>query len=141
MLVGFGAGQVAGDLVRASLPAGEEHVLVPHALSLVVLRNTGVAFGLLAGLGPVPVVVLAVVVLGVLLYHHAAWSGTGIGQWGVGLMLGGALGNIVERVRFGYVLDYLDIHVWPVFNLADTAVVVGACLLLLALSRPDGTRP
>jgi signal peptidase II len=140
MLVAFGVAQLAAGLVRSSLPAGREHVLVPHVLSLVVLHNTGVAFGLLAGLGPMPVVALGAVVLGVLLYHYSAWARSGAGQWGVGLMLGGALANIVERVRFGYVLDYLDIHVWPVFNLADTAVVVGAGLLLLALSRLNRAR-
>ena len=52
-------------------------------------------------------------------------------------MLGGALSNILERLRAGYVLDYLDVHVWPVFNLADTAIVVGAILLVLALRTPQ----
>jgi signal peptidase II len=135
LLVSAGASQLAGAVVGPSLPLGREHVVVPHVLSLTVVHNTGVAFGLLSGLGPAPVVALAVAVLGVLLYNSAAWSATAAGQWGLGLMLGGALGNVVERVRFGYVLDYLDLHVWPVFNLADTAVVAGAGLLLLALSR------
>jgi len=86
------------------------------------------------------VVGLALTVLGVLLYNRSAWPATGAGQWGLGLMVGGALGNIVERLRFGYVVDYVDVHVWPVFNLADTAIVVGAGLLLLALSRSGGSR-
>ncbi len=140
LLAAVAASQLTGGLVRTSLPVGHEHVVVPHVLSLTTLRNTGVAFGLLSGLGPAPVVGLAVAVLGVLLYNRAAWSGSAAGQWGVGLMLGGALGNIVERLRFGYVLDYLDLHVWPVFNVADTAVVIGAGLLLLALSRSERSR-
>lgn len=131
----LGAGQAAAWLVRSSVPHGAERVLVPHLLSLTVIHNTGVAFGLLAGLGPAAVVALALTVLGVLLYNRAAWPATDAVQWSVGLMAGGALGNIVERLRFGYVLDYLDVHVWPVFNLADTAIVVGAGLLLVALSR------
>jgi signal peptidase II len=56
-------------------------------------------------------------------------------------MLGGALGNITDRLRFGYVVDYLDIHVWPVFNLADTAIVIGAGLLVLALRGGPTTGP
>lgn len=140
LLLSVGASQLAGAVVRSSLPLGREHVVVPHVLSLTAVHNTGVAFGLLSGLGPAPVLVLAAAVLGVLLYNSAAWSSTAAGQWGLGLMLGGALGNVVERVRFGYVLDYLDLHVWPVFNLADTAVVAGAGLLLLALSRPGAGR-
>jgi signal peptidase II len=136
----FGGSQAASWLVRSSLPPGAERVLIPHLVSLTVLHNTGVAFGLLAGLMPATAVVLALTVLGVLVYNRAAWPATIAGQWSVGLMLGGALGNIVERLRFGYVLDYLDVHIWPVFNLADTAIVVGAGLLMIALSRTGGTR-
>jgi signal peptidase II len=140
LTVSFGASQLVGGLVRSSLPVGHERIVVPHVLSLTVLRNTGVAFGLLSGLGPTAVVALALTVLGVLLYNRAAWSATESGQWGLGLMIGGAVGNIVERVRFGYVLDYVDLHIWPVFNLADAAVVIGAGLLLVGLSRPRSHR-
>ncbi len=140
LALALGASQGAGWLVRSSLPAGTERVVVPHIFSLTVLHNTGVAFGLLSRLGTATVVALALTVLGVLLYNRATWSATDAGQWGVGLMLGGALGNVVERLRFGYVLDYFDLHAWPVFNLADTAIVVGAGLLLLALSRSGGSR-
>ncbi len=139
-VVAAGGSQAASWLVRSSLSPGREHVVIPHLLSLTVLHNTGVAFGLLAGLGPGAVVALALTVLGVLLYNRAAWPATKAGQWSVGLMVGGALGNIFERLRFGYVLDYLDVHVWPVFNLADTAIVVGAGLLLLVLSRAGDAR-
>jgi len=139
-VLAFGASLGAGGVAQSSLPAGTERVIVPHVLSLTVVHNTGVAFGLLARLGPAAVVGLALTVLGVLLYNRSAWPATGAGQWGLGLMVGGALGNIVERLRFGYVVDYVDVHVWPVFNLADTAIVVGAGLLLLALSRSGGSR-
>jgi signal peptidase II len=108
-----------------------------------VLHNTGVAFGLLAGLSPIVAVILALTLLGVLFYNRSARQGAPVGHWGLGLMIGGALGNVVERLRFGYVLDYLDLHVWPVFNLADAAVVVGAGLLVVAFSRsanPGGER-
>jgi len=119
---------------------GTEQVVVPHVLSLRVLHNTGVAFGLLAHLSPVATVILALTLLGVVFYNRSAWPVAVAGPWGLGLMLGGALGNIIERLRFGYVLDYLDFHVWPVFNLADAAIVVGAGLLALALSRSGGSR-
>lgn len=140
LVVAFAASQAAGWLVRSSLPVGAERTVIPPVLSLTVLHNTGVAFGLLSRLGPAAVVGLALTVLGVLLYNRSAWPAGTAGQWGVGFMLGGALGNVVERLRFGYVLDYFDFHVWPVFNLADTAIVVGAGLLLFALSRSRGSR-
>lgn len=139
----FGLSLLGGWIVRSALPPGAERVLVPHVLSLRVLHNTGVAFGLLAGLSPIVAVILALTLLGVLFYNRSARQGAPVGHWGLGLMIGGALGNVVERLRFGYVLDYLDLHVWPVFNLADAAVVVGAGLLVVAFSRsanPGGER-
>ncbi len=128
--------------MRSSLSPGAERVVVPHVLSLRAVHNTGVAFGLLAGLPPIAVAILALTLLGAVFYNRGAQPAAAVGRWGLGLMAGGALGNVVERLRFGYVLDYLDVHVWPVFNLADTAIVVGAGLLVLALSvsRPGGER-
>jgi len=122
--------------VRVFVPGGMERVVVPNVLSLRELHNSGVAFGLLPGLSPIAAVILALTLIGVVFYNRGAQSAALVGQWGLGLMIGGALGNIVERLRFGYVLDYLDLHVWPVFNLADATIVVGAGLLVLALSRP-----
>ena len=136
----LGISQVTGWLIRSSLPVGTEQVVVPHVLSLRVLHNTGVAFGLLAHLSPVTTVVLALTLLGVVFYNRSAWPVAVAGPWGLGLMLGGALGNMIERLRFGYVLDYLDFYVWPVFNVADAAIVVGAGLLMLALFRSGGSR-
>lgn len=109
--------------------------MIPHILSFRALHNTGVAFGLLTGLPPAAAVALALTLLGVLFYNRSARPAAAVGHVGLGLMLGGASGNIVERLRFGYVLDYLDVHVWPVFNLADAAIVVGAALLVVALSH------
>ncbi len=131
---------MGGWLIRSSLSVGTEQVVVPHVLSLRVLHNTGVAFGLLAHLSPVATVILALTLLGVVFYNRSAWPLAASGPWGLGLMLGGALGNMIERLRFGYVVDYLDFHVWPVFNLADAAIVIGAGLLVLALSRSGGSR-
>lgn len=122
-------------MARSSLPAGTEQVVIPHILSFRALHNTGVAFGLLTGLPPAAAVALALTLLGVLFYNRSARPAAAVGHVGLGLMLGGASGNIVERLRFGYVLDYLDVHVWPVFNLADAAIVVGAALLVVALSH------
>jgi signal peptidase II len=119
---------------------GTTRVLLPHVLSLAVVHNRGVAFGLLSGLRPFVVVAFALTVLAVIFYNRGAWPGALLGQWGLGCMLGGALGNIVDRLRFGYVVDYFDLHAWPVFNLADTAVVLGAGLLLLALVRSGDPR-
>jgi len=127
-------------MVRALVPSRGSIVVLPHLLSLTLLPNTGVAFGLFGGSHPAALIVLALTILGILFYNKGAWPGTQTGQWGLGLMLGGALSNVLDRVRLGYVVDYLDVHVWPVFNLADAAIVVGAGLLLLALTRSGSSR-
>ncbi len=136
----LGASQGVGWIVRSRIPPGTELVLVPRVLSLTVLHNQGVAFGLLARLPPAGVVALALTVLIVVFYNRDAWPDRPAGQWGLGLVLGGALGNIIDRLRFGYVIDYLDFHVWPVFNLADASIVCGAGLLLLALAKRGSPR-
>jgi signal peptidase II len=134
-VLAFGAAAAAGEAARAHLTLGVERVVIPDVLSLTLLHNTGVAFSLLHGLPPVVTIALALTVLGVAVYNRHAWPRTAAVRWGLGLVLGGAAANVVERLRFGYVIDYLDIHVWPVFNLADCAIVVGAGLLVLALLR------
>jgi signal peptidase II len=133
--------------VTARLAPGTERVLIPRVLSLTLLHNTGIAFSLLRGASPFVIVALALTVLAVALYNRDAWPRTALVGWGLGLVLGGAAANAAERLRFGYVIDYLDVHVWPVFNVADSAVVVGAGLLVWALlsarpaaaARPDDT--
>jgi signal peptidase II len=103
--------------------------------SLNLTQNRGSAMGLLPGgshwLATVGViVVLALVVLG----PRYARGGL-LSWWGLCLLLGGALGNLMDRVRLGYVVDFIDFHWWPVFNVADIAVVCGAGLTAFALAR------
>jgi len=131
-LGGLVIGQATGWAVTRVASAGGERVIIPGVLSLVVLHNRGIAFGLLGRLSPAVAVALALTVLLTLFYNRGAWPGGLAEQWGYGLIVGGALGNVADRLRFGYVVDYLDVHVWPVFNLADAAIVLGAGLLAAA---------
>ncbi len=131
----FGGALAAGAAAGAHLVPGVERVLIPGLLSLTLLHNTGIAFSLLHGLPPALIVALALTVLAVALYNRDGWPRTAAVRLGLGLVVGGAAANVVERLRFGYVIDYLDVHVWPVFNLADSAIVIGAGLLVLALLR------
>lgn len=98
------------------------------------VRNTGAAFGLFAGSGQVVFwVALGVVALALLWFFRS--HGTG-GSWyylGIGLIVGGAVGNLLDRVFRGTVVDYVDLGWWPVFNLADVAIVSGVLSLLLLL--------
>jgi signal peptidase II len=131
-LGGLVASQGIGWAVTRLVVPGEERVLIPGVLSVFVLHNQGVAFGWLGQLSPSVVVGLALTVLAALFYNRGEWPGRSADQWGLGLMVGGALANVVDRLRYGYVVDYLDVHVWPVFNLADAAIVAGVSVLAAA---------
>lgn len=113
---------------------------------LTHLQNTGVAFGLLQDVAFVEVLVVAVFILAVFVYvRHMPWDRVGV-QVAAGLQLGGALGNLTDRVLRGYVTDYLDFYVrwggreyhYPPFNLADACIVVGMVLLLWLVGREPG---
>lgn len=100
------------------------------------MANPGAAFGLLAH----PLLLIGVSLLVILLllfsYRHEMFA-TPAARAALGLMLGGAVGNLLDRMRQGYVTDFIDLRVWPVFNLADSALVVGSLLLVyqVAVSR------
>ena len=117
----------------------EARAILVNFLHIVHFRNTGAAFGLLSGLDPrwvnpllVAVTVLAVAALIAYLYFLPR---RGPAPCGLGLILGGAIGNLIDRARFGYVVDFIDVHWyrhhWPAFNLADIGITVGIFLLIL----------
>jgi signal peptidase II len=129
----FAADQAAKAAVEANLVLGEK-VEVLGPLELTLSHNRGVAFGL-AGGGGAALILLAALALGVIAYLFARNS-TRPGIWvAVGLLTGGALGNLADRVRADAVTDYIDVASWPAFNLADVAITGGVLLLLLFYLR------
>jgi signal peptidase II len=107
-------------------------------LSLEYTENRGIAFGLLSGLGPLVVVapLVVVVIMAVLYLRNAApplWQSIG-----VGLLAGGAFGNLADRLRLGYVVDFVSVGRWPNFNVADSAVTIGAVILVAGWMLVDG---
>jgi signal peptidase II len=122
--------QGAKALIEANLVPGQ-HVDVLGPLDFTLTHNRGVAFGLASGGGTalVALTVAALLFVGVLFARNP----TRPGMWvAVGLLAGGALGNLADRVRAGAVTDYIDVLGWPPFNLADVAITLG--VLALALS-------
>lgn len=125
--------------IAAAIPAGVSVPVIPGIFSLTHVQNRGVAFGLLAGASPLVTILAALTLVLILLYNRGRqFPSSRSAAAGVACMAGGAVGNLVDRLRFGYVVDYLDVHIWPVFNLADVAIVIGAGLLILAFSRDRG---
>lgn len=122
--------QAAKAAIEANLVPGDKmDVLGP--LTLTLAHNDGVAFGLASGGGIalVALTIAALVFVGILFARDPARPGMWVA---IGLLAGGALGNLIDRVRTGEVTDYLDVLSWPPFNLADVAITLG--VLVLALS-------
>lgn len=127
--------QAAKALVEHNLVPGEE-VDVLGPIGLTLSHNSGVAFGLASGGGTrlVLLTVLAIAIVGYVFWR----SPTRPGMWiAAGILAGGALGNLADRVRADAVTDYVQIGSWPAFNLADVAVTAGVVVLALSYLR-DG---
>jgi signal peptidase II len=131
--------QVSKALIVAALgpaqPASSID-LIGGWFSLAYVENRGVAFGLFAGAGPMVLVAAAMTLL-VLGWHVARSPRQPLFQLiAFGLILGGALGNLTDRFRLGYVVDFISVGWWPNFNLADSAICIGVALMLLGWFVP-----
>jgi signal peptidase II len=123
--------QVLKALVTSRFAGGDYAELFGGLVRLDYTRNTGAAFGFLPNGGVLFAGIAVAVILAILLAYRKLGSAPLIVRAALGLVLGGALGNLIDRVRLGYVVDFIDLRWWPVFNLADSAIVVGVLLLLL----------
>lgn len=128
------ADQLTKALVRGSLAPGDQRRLIPGVLALVHTTNTGVAFSAFSGNAAV-VTLLALVVLAALLGFFARYSHQPLLWLAVGLIAGGALGNLIDRLRAGAVTDFIKLPDWPAFNLADSAITIGVVALVLLIGR------
>jgi signal peptidase II len=102
--------------------------LIPQVLDLTLVRNPGVAFGLLSDYAPALFAVITISLVLLFLIANRSRGTSVADRWALSLILGGAIGNWIDRLRFSAVIDFIDFRVWPVFNLADTAITVGVCL-------------
>ena len=134
----FGADQGIKAVVEGSLRVGESVPLVPGFLSLTHIKNDGGAFGILGG-SQVLLLVGSAVAVGVVLWMLLSGPVSGPTTYGCGLILGGAAGNLLDRLRAGEVTDYVQFSFWYIFNAADAAITVGVGLLLLSAFRPEGS--
>ena len=125
--------QATKAIATASLDR-DEKVNVFVGIDLTEVHNRGVAFGALSGGGAI-VVVLIAVALALLLVYFAANSDRPLLWLPVGLVIGGALGNLTDRARLGAVIDFVDPVLWPAFNLADAAIVLGVLALLYVIEE------
>ncbi len=133
--------------IHAHVPMGEAITVIPGVFRLTHVLNTGAAFSLFEGVrSPETVryvlIAVAVVEIAVVL-GFLAKTGRRLSLQTVAfaLILGGALGNLYDRIRLHHVIDFLEVHIvhyhWPDFNIADSCIVIGACLLMIEVLRPQ----
>jgi signal peptidase II len=132
------ADQASKQLLLAYLQkVGAIVPVIDDFFRLVIVWNRGVSFGMLGGDRSLPPWVLSAIAIAVCIglfvwLRRAQGKFTG---WGIGLVMGGAIGNVIDRARWGAVFDFADFHVgqwhWPAFNVADAAIVLGVALMLL----------
>ena len=138
------ADQLSKVWIRSNLATGQS---LPETgfFQLTHVQNSGGAFGLFQGQS-FPLTILASIVIAILLFyvffisHRFPFLDNMPGKAVLGLVLGGAIGNLIDRLRFGYVTDFIDVGIWPAFNIADSAVTVGVIIIayfLLSLARAE----
>jgi signal peptidase II len=132
------ADRAAKLIMLKVMSVGESIKVIPDIFHITLVFNSGAAFGLLKGRAAFFVIVSTLVITCIILF---AWRDKGMSRIlavSLGFILGGALGNLVDRLTFGYVVDFFDFRVWPVFNIADSAITTGVGLLALSLAMKRG---
>jgi signal peptidase II len=117
----------------------DESVTVAGPLEIHRVQNSGIAFGLFPSATSVVIVLTTVAVAWMLFFFARSGSRHPVIPAALGLLIGGSLANLVDRVRLGHVTDFLDLGWWPAFNLADTFIVLGVGILLATLIAADGS--
>jgi signal peptidase II len=124
--------RITKHIVRGHIGYLQSRTVIPGVLRLVNYRNTGVAFDFLSGAGPVVIIIEGLALLALLVYF--ARNPTRRGLWiPTGLLVGGALGNLLDRLIDGSVTDFIKFPDWPAFNAADISITVGVITLLIVL--------
>ena len=123
--------------VVASRLAIDEDVRVVGPLSIHHVQNSGIAFGLFSSATPIVIVLTGLAVAWMLAFFARSGARHPLLPVSLGLVIGGSLSNLIDRVRLGHVTDFLDLRFWPAFNLADSFIVVGVAILLATLVAAD----
>lgn len=123
--------QVSKIYVRNLLSPGDSLPVIKGFLYITHIQNKGAAFGFLGGRQLLFVIVTILSIALIAVYYFKARESHPLFNLALGLEVGGAIGNLIDRLRFGGVTDFLNVRVWPVFNVADTAIVAGVVLLIL----------
>ena len=125
--------QLAKFLIRKNLQLNESLPVIKNIFHLTYLKNTGSAFSLFQGYNPVFIFFSVIVMIAIFCFIKKVKENEKIMQFAVGLLLGGTSGNLIDRVIYGRVTDFIDFRIWPVFNVADSAVTVSVIIFIILL--------
>jgi signal peptidase II len=127
--------QLTKFLVRNNFELNQSISIINNIFNFTYIQNTGAGFGILKTQTAI-LVFISIAVLGVILYNFdKIKSKETLLQVLVGFVLGGTIGNLIDRIAYGYVIDFLDISIWPIFNFADSFVTMGVFGLIIYLWR------
>lgn len=138
--------QLTKYLVRNEFALAESRPVVNGLFNLTYIRNTGAAWGILGGQNTMLTVLSLVLLVLMVVFRRSFLSDTWSHRLALGLLIGGIVGNLADRIRLGWVTDFLDFYIgryhWPAFNIADAAICVGVGIYLItALREGKGNKP
>lgn len=117
------------------LSLGESLPIIRNTIHMTMVHNTGIAFGLFKNQGIVfiiiPLIAIVLLIYNIYYYKHNDQKLSRLYIVAFSMILGGAIGNLIDRIAYGYVIDFLDFRIWPVFNIADSAITVGALIIAI----------
>ena len=125
-------------LIIQNMNLNQSIPIIKNIFHLTYVTNTGSAFGLFKGLNVFFVFFSVIVIIAIFYYLKKKLKENEKSlQFAVSLLLGGTIGNLIDRVAYGYVIDFIDFRIWPVFNIADSAVTISVILLIILLWKND----
>ncbi|HHW61077.1 MAG TPA: signal peptidase II [Syntrophomonadaceae bacterium] len=133
--------QLCKFTVESKMVWGQSWEVVPGVLDFALVHNYGAAFGIMQGKSWF-FLIMAFIVIAIILYLYSRYSFPPLGQYAAALLIGGAIGNFIDRWFYGYVIDFISIGWWPVFNIADMAIVMGGILFFIFIwqnEKQEGT--
>lgn len=125
--------QAVKFVIYSRLSGGQSMKVIPNIFHITLVLNKGAAFGLLKDQRIFFIILSVSAIFFIIAYIWKNNSRSIFLLSSLGLLLGGATGNLIDRIRFGYVIDFLDFRVWPVFNVADSAITIGAAMFAAAI--------
>ena len=123
--------QLAKLAITRTLALNESKVLIPEFLSLTYTTNTGAIFGMLRGMNTLLIVVGLVIIIWLIYYLYTETKSENTSYF-FALIIGGAVSNLIDRVVYGSVIDFINFYFWPTFNIADSAITVGVIAIIIS---------